>query len=420
MKQQHLGFSVAAVLAALCTVPAYAIDMTAGDWKFSVDGNVNVDYIDSHCQSHPVTIVTVGGACTQNGSSSDVSNVSNGLLPAAITFGMSTTQAGIDLAAHFGLYPGISSNDGGSPNLQASGGPTNVALATTGLDVRQVYMTFGNSDIGTFTLGRNFGLFAFDVIINDMTLPGVGVAGGASTPSPANTSLGSIGFGYLYTDTLAQMDWTSPTYAGFNFTIGIYDPLNSLTEPGTPATKTAPGVHGKLTYTMPLGSADSGTKLYVSVAGIDQKQEYTVTGTNGEYTSRGVDIFAKLDVSAFSFFGYYYTGSGLGTTGLFILADDGLGDARNSNGYLLQATYTLGQWKFGVNYGVSKLGYANAQDAIDVPNLLEKNEKYTAGVYYSLTKNLTLLSEFSHVETLAHDDLSNNSNDFNIGAFLSF
>src|SRR5579863_893381 len=420
MKQQHIGFSVAAVLATLCAAPAYAIDMTAGDWKFSVDGNVNVDYVDSHCQGNPATIVTVGGACTQNGSSSNVSNVSNGLLPAAITFGMSTTQAGIDLAAHFGLYPGIDSNDGGSPNLQATGGPKNVALATTGLDVRQVYMTFGNKDMGTFTLGRNFGLFAFDVIINDMTLPGVGVAGAQATANPANTSLGSIGFGYLYVDTLAQMDWTSPDFAGFNFTIGIYDPVNSLTEPGTPSPKTAPGFHGKVTYTLPFGSSDSPGKFYMSIAGIDQKQDYTVGGTNGEFSSRGADIFAKLDISAFSFFGYYYYGDGLGTTGLFILADDGLGNSRKSDGYLLQATYTMGQVKLGVNYGVSKLDYGSAQDAINIPNLLEKNEKWTGGVYYSLTKNLTLLGEFSHVITLAHDDLSNNSNNFNVGAFLSF
>jgi len=32
--------------------------------------------------------------------------------------------------------------------------------------------------------GRNFGLFGFDAIINDMTLPGVGVAGSARARRP--------------------------------------------------------------------------------------------------------------------------------------------------------------------------------------------------------------------------------------------
>src|ERR1700730_15805792 len=228
------AFRLAAAFAAtLAATAAGAVDIVSGDWKFSVNGNINVDYIYSSCQSASSAqkIDTVGGACTGSASGSSVSNVGNGLLPAAITFGISTTQNGYDIAAHFGLYPGIATNDGGSPNLQANGKPTNVGLGTTGLDVRQVFMTFGNKDIGTFTLGRNFGLFAFDAIINDMTLPGVGVAGSASSASPSNTTVGSIGFGYLYPDTLAQIDYTTPDIAGFNATIGIFDPLNSLTAP---------------------------------------------------------------------------------------------------------------------------------------------------------------------------------------------
>ncbi|HEY3786543.1 MAG TPA: porin [Steroidobacteraceae bacterium] len=419
MKQQHIGYSVAAVLAAVFASPVHAIDMTAGDWKFSVDGNVNVDYIFSKCERAAQAIVTVGGACTGSSSGSNVSNVGNGLLPAAITFGMSTTQAGFDIAAHFGLYPGIDTNDGGSPNLQATSGATNTALGTTGLDVRQVYMTFGNSSIGTFTLGRNFGLFGFDAIINDMTLPGVGVAGSMSTATPANTSLGSIGFGYLYVDTLAQMDYTSPDISGFNFTLGIFDPVNSLTEPGTANPKSAPGVHGKVSFTMPLSSG-STDKLYLSAAGIVQKQNYDVGGVAGDFSSRGIDFFAKLDVSAFSFFGYYYTGNGIGTTALFVLADDGLGHSRKSEGYLVQATYTMGPVKLGVNYGSSRLDYGSAADGLNLPNLLDNNNKVTGGIYYSLTKNLTLLGEVSHVRTLAHNDAQNTSNNFNIGSFLSF
>src|ERR1700736_3041335 len=247
------AFRLAAALAAtLAATAAGAVDIVSGDWKFSVNGNINVDYIYSSCQSASSAqkIDTVGGACTGSASGSSVSNVGNGLLPAAITFGISTTQNGYDIAAHFGLYPGIASNDGGSPNLQSTAGAqTNVGLATTGLDVRQVFMTFGNKDIGTFTLGRNFGLFAFDAIINDMTLPGVGVAGSASSASPSNTTLGSIGFGYLYPDTLAQMDYTTPDFAGFNLTVGIYDPVNSLTvpAPAVNAPKKAPGLQAKAT-----------------------------------------------------------------------------------------------------------------------------------------------------------------------------
>ena len=427
----RLGAAISGVLAASA---AGAFDVTSGDWKFSVNGNINVDYIYSSCQSAASAepIATVGGACTGTTSGSSVSNVGNGLLPAAISFGISTTQNGYDLAAHFGLYPGIATNDGGSPNLQ-QGAPagTNVGLGTTGLDVRQVYMTFGNKDIGTFTLGRNFGLFGFDAIINDMTLLGVGVAGSASSASPANTTLGSIGFGYIYVDTLAQMDYTTPDIAGFNFTVGIFDPVNSLTDTNnTP--KKAPGVHAKATYTLKF--ADD-MKFYASVTGISQKQDgsYSVGGTTlggvvivpatvvpTQYTSNGGDIFAKFDVAGFELDASYYYGKGMGTTGLFILSSDGLGNARKSDGYLLQGTYAIGAVKVGVNYGVSKLNFANASDATNNPTLVDKNSKVTGGVYYSLTKNLTLLGEVSRVQAQAHDGNENKSTNANLGAFLAF
>jgi predicted porin len=424
---QRRLYPLATIAAGVCTLaaalPASAIDLTNADgtWKFSVNGNVNVDYIYSNCEeaSKVKAVVTVGGACTADASSNSVSSISNGLLPAAISFGISTTQAGIDLAAHFGLYPGIATNDGGSPNLQATtGGPTNVALGTTGLDVRQVYMTFGNKDMGTFTLGRNFGLFGFDAIISDMTLIGVGVAGSSSGPSPANTTLGSIGFGYIYTDTLAQMDYTTPDFGGATATVGIFDPVNSLTEPGTAGNKSAPGFHGKLAWSSKFGD---DMKLSLSATGIEQKQSYDLTGTtSGSFQSTGGDVFAKLDIGGLSLMASGYDGKGMGTTGLYILADDGHGNARGSYGYLLQATYTIQQVKFGVNYGVSRLAFANAADRAAVPDLLASNAKVTGGVYYSLTKNLTLLGEVSDVMTTAHNDNENQSVDLNVGAFLAF
>ena len=421
----------AGVLIGLMGTPAGAMDLknADGSWTFSISGNVNVHYIYSKCESSPSAIVVVAGACTGNQSGSNVSNVGNGLLPAAFSFGVSTTQNGIDLSAHLGLYPGIATNDGGSPNLQQTtgNGSSNFALGTTGLDVRQVYMTFGNKDMGTFTFGRNFGLFGFDAIIADMTLPGVGVAGSASGPAPSNTTLGSIGFGYIYVDTLAQMNYTTPDFSGLNFTIGIFDPLNSVTNADTVAPKKAPGFHGKVAWTVPVSNT---TKFYASATFISQKQNYICSspvcaaslgaGTAYSYDGTGFDVFAKIDVAGFEAFAYYYHGSGLGTTGFFIFSDDGRGNKRDSNGYLVQATYKVGDVKFGANYGVSKLDFANAVDQAALPTLVDKSRKVTGGVYYSLTKNLTLLGEVSDVHADAHNGNSNHSTNANVGAFLAF
>lgn len=418
--QQSFRLLVAGVCFAVLTLPAAAVEFKTpdGNWTFSISGNVNVHYIYSDCESSPVPIIQ-GLACTGTPSGNNVSNIANGLLPAAFSFGVTTTQNGIDIGAHLGLYPGIATNDAGSPNLQAnsSNGSSNTALGTTGLDVRQVYLTFGNKEMGTFTLGRNIGLFGADAILADMTLPGVGVAGSASGAAPANTTLGSIGLGYIYTDWLAQIDYTTPDISGFSFTVGIFDPINSIGDTGTTAGKKAPGIHGKVADTVDLGG---GSKLYVSVAALEQKQDHYTGTTTYDYDGTGIDVFAKWTWTELEVFGYYYHADGLGTTGLFVLSSDGLGNKRSSSGYMAQATYKFGDLKLGVNYGVSKLDCANAADCAAHLTLVEKNRKVTVGGYYSLTKNLTLLAEVSDVHADAHNGTSNHSKNGNIGAFLSF
>jgi predicted porin len=417
------------LLAALASSPAGAIDLknADGSWTFSFDGEVNVDYIYSSCQSPTSAAVVDGGlTCVGTPNGNSASNIGNGLLPAAFTFAAATTQDGIDLAAHLGLYPGVAANNSGNPNIGplVEGGASNTALATTGLDIRQVYLTFGNKDMGTFTAGRNIGLFAADVILNDMTLPGVGAPGAAASSAPANTTLGGIGFGYIYTDWLAQIDYTTPDISGFSATIGIFDPINSLSDPGTPDPKKAPGFHAKLTYTLPIVE---GTKLYLSAAFLTQQQYYETaipTTPTYSYTGNGVDIFAKLDVQDLELIGYYYHATGLGTTALFDMGAFGAGQTRTSDGYFAQATYKFGQLKLGVNYGESKLDHANAADQAANPFLLDNNRKVTVGLYYQLTKNLMLLGEYSNVKSTAQtsglNGDSNSANTVDVGVYLGF
>ena len=416
MKYQRLRLSkaVAAVLGAAAFAPAaHAIDINAGDWKLSIDGNVNAHYIYSRCDTSPA-VIAGGLACTDTDSSS--SSVSNGLLPAALSISGATTQSGYDIGFTFGLYPGISTNDGGSPNLQATNAPTqattHTALGTAGLDVRQVFLTFGNKDMGTVMAGRNIGLFGADAILNDMTLLGVG-AGNGPYAAPANTSLGSIGLGYIYTDWLSQIDYTTPDLMGIKATVGIFDPLNTLGQ--IPASKKAPGFHAKVAYT--------AGPLYLSASGLVQQQRNTTTDllvNNGNYTSWAVDFGGKYDIAGFEVAGWYYTGKGVGTTGLFVNSDDGAGDPRNSNGFLAQATYKFMQTKFGINYGQSRLQAASGDTGIARADLVENNNKITFGVYQDLTANLMLILEFSRIASLNQAGQENTSRNVNIGAFLKF
>lgn len=392
-----------------CGAPAYAVEITAGDWKFTANGNVNVHYIRSSCEDETALGVTGGLACRGSAGEDKNSSISNGLLPAALALGASTTQNGYDIAVTFGFYPGISTNDG-SPNLQQGATITNTALGTTGLDIRQVFMTFGNDQLGTFMLGRNIGLFGADAILNDMTLPGVGAVNSGAVnltgSAPANTSLGSIGLGYIYTDWLAQMNYTTRDFNGLKFTVGIFDPLEPILQ-GAATPEASPGFHAKAAYT-------SGP-LYLSATFISQKNE-GLTDT-ADFDSSGFDVGGKFTLGDLEFLAWYYQGKGLGTTALYLFSDDGAGGERDSDGFLAQVTYKLGDTKLGINYGESNLDLASGEV---VSALVETNKKFSVGAYHSLTKNLTLLAEFTDVNSEAHNGNENDSSNFNIGAYLSF
>ncbi len=114
---------------------------------------------------------------------------------------------------------------------------------------------------------------------------------------------------------------------------------------------------------------------------------------------------------------YYYNGKGVGTTELFVLASDGLGRERDSDGFLAQVTFKAGMTKFGLNYGESNLDLASGEVN---PGLVKKNSKYTLGVYHNLTEALTLLAEFSDIKSEAQNGAENKARTFNVGAFLAF
>lgn len=398
--------ATAVVAASFMPRSAAAVEVAAGDWTLTASGNVNVYYIHSSCEEQTTLGITGGLACRGAAGEDTSSSVSNGLLPAALAIGAKTNQKGLDLSVTFGFYPGISTNDA-SPNLQNGATITNpnVALGTTAIDMRQVFMTVGNDKIGEFMLGRNIGLFGADVILNDMTLPGVG-AGNGNYAAPANTSLGSIGLGYIYTDWLGQMNYTTPSLGGFKLTVGIFDPLEPITQ-GTATPEGSPGYHAKVAFKSDV--------FYASASFISQKHEGPLNV--GDFDSRGFDVGAKVTLGGFEVLGWYYDGKGMGTTALYLFGATITGEERDSDGFLAQATYKFGDLKLGVNYGQSNLDLAPGEAPSD---LVKTNEKYTAGVYYSVTENLTAIVEFSDVKAEAHNGIENDSNTFNIGAYLSF
>lgn len=427
---QRKQFRLTPLAIGLCTLfaagTASAVNLTTpdGQWTFSINGNINADLVYTQCAEGGGPnggLLCANKTASQPAGSGDrgTSSVNTGLLPTAIVFGVATTQEGYDLKAVFGFYPGITSHAGADPNGVAGLG-TPIGLQTTQIDTRQAFVTVGNKSMGTFKAGRDFGLFGFDAIINDMTIPGVGVEG-FMAPAPGNTSLGSIGYGYIYTDTLAQIDYTTPNVNGLEFTGGVYEPLNQVNLTGlsdaTSSSKSTPGFHERIKYKFDT----NGLKGFISSAGIAQRQTglTSPTSANKSAFAWGLDVTGVVNAGPLSLMLSGYDARGLGTTALFYDGYDLRGEARRSWGYLAQATYkVMPKLKLGVNYGVSRLGKASGEND---PTLVFENSKVTVGAYWSALPNLTLLTEVTRA--FAKSQSHNNdiaTNNFNVGAFFSF
>ncbi len=404
---------VTAMGAALFLLPmtqAFAgVDFQAGDWKVDIAGNVNAFYVNASCDNGANTTVGGGLACT--GSSETA--VRNGLLPAALVFNAKTRQDGYDIGVTIGFYPGINSSAGSQVN---TGGGLPAALQTPGIDARQAFFTFGDASWGTIKMGRDIGIFGRDAILDDMTLLGVGSTGGNAAPS--NTSLGRIGLGYIYTDWEPQITYTTPNYSGFSFSAGVFQPLTPLTDP-TYSRHDSPQFQAGVSYAWGNAKNDEMTgKVWADV--VSQKAQMSGSapaGVDGSFTGSGFDAGVKLGFGGFEGVLYGYSGSGIGTTGLYVLPVSATGQKRDSSGGYAQLAYKTGKVKFGVSYGESKLDLASGEA---VSNLVKRNSSGVAGIYYSLTPSVTLVGEYINTKAKAWNGNEATEDTFALGGIIFF
>ncbi len=391
MSKNKLFLAMSCTALTALSFNAQAVSWDTGDWKLSLSGNVNAHYVMTSCdasdlQSGGTTLTSLQcfQATDENGNPDNVSSIQNGLLPAALVFNAATTQEGYDIAATIGVYYGTNSNE---------------ALGFSTVDARQIFLTFGNDDMGSFKFGRDFGLFGFDAIIADMSLIGIGA--GFTPAEPGHTTLGGLGFGYVYVDRLTQINYTTPSMNGFTGTIGIFQPLDG----NGGLSGNTPGIHGKLAYSWSgnMPGAVSATFL---------NQDINTTAGTSESIS-GFDVFGKMSIGDIGLAASYFDGEGMSTLALGGLVlpgfDAATGTPEESSGYMLQGTYQLNKTKLGLNYSASQ-----SDKLVDVDNT-----KVTLGAYHSLTPNLTLLAEYTTLES----ELSagkDKSNMLNFGAFMSF
>ena len=383
MKRLALLLVAVALLLPAAANAQLTMQMSNG-WSFSFAGNVNAFWVFSKV----------------NNSGPANSSVRTGLLPAFATFEAKGKEAGMNLGVHFGFAPQINNGGGVHDNFG------NGTQAGAQIDMRQVYLTVGGQ-WGQILAGRELGLFSRQNILNDMTLFGVGAVG-IGGGQGGGTTLGRIGYGYLYPNFDAQLTYSTRAGRPAQLSIGAFQPSNLQGErsPTTglctvPATcafvvTKIPRVEAELTY-----NQKSGKNKYMFWAG-GLWQSTSNAATAGQTASSvGGTAGVRGDFSDLSVVVTGYIGKGVGTTLLFG-GGERAGTAatstelRSSDGGYVQLGYTLNKkTTVGASWGFSRLkNNATAAPAGDGNELVRSNlYAYTVGIYHQWTKSLKLVFE---------------------------
>jgi hypothetical protein len=385
-----MGLAVGAASAAEAQL---TMQMSNG-WSFTFGGNVNA-FLVYEKEDDGGSTVTPGGVV---GNSADgASRIRTGLLPAFAVFDAKGKEGNTDLGVHFGFAPQIQCGAAAGQVLHDCFGAQ--------IDMRQVYLTLGGA-WGQILAGRELGLFGRQNILTDQTLFGVGATGGQFS---GGTTLGRIGFGYIYPQFKAQMTYSTAAGRPFQLSIGLFDPASN------PPYNTIeiPRLEAEGVW------SQGNTKVWFG--GLLQNNSTGAAGTDESATSWGGSGGVRFGSPSFSLTASGYYGMGLGTTLLYTLgngtAGTGVGgdDLRKSYGGIGQVTFTPANSKvtIGGSWGISILQNADAEADFKTKNWLA-----SGGIYYQATKSLKAVGEFNYAVT--SDDVDTNEDNKSIAPAVGF
>jgi len=403
--------------------PCSAAVVVAGGengWQFSTDGIVDVFSTYNSTSPLPsgkrsLSLLSVGG----NESSADQRfGVGIGLLPSVVAFNVKApTTNGVDSAVRVGIYPAIQ-----------NGADGNRFNTSPNIDFREFFYTAKGS-YGELLAGRALNLYQGKNILNDMTLLTAGVV-----PGPAfrgNTTLGHIGYGYLYTNFGPQLRYTTPDLAGTKIAILVGEPYKISADTGK---TNSPRVEAEISYAKTLGGASvqawlSGLYQTAPRRDTDEVVSPTVTrvvarkGENNQSIGGAGGVSAGL--SGVNLMVSGYGGQALGMVsaqdGDFLgsTSTDGAGKERIHWGFLTQATYKLTpSVMLGVNYGQSRQEQSDFDKTDTSISQIKNQEAAVATVTYNLNKFTQFIAEYSYAQNTWQDNAKQHSNQVALGTMF--
>jgi hypothetical protein len=394
MKSAQLFTGLLACLVVLAiSVPASA-GITLYDKEettFGVDGSFNTFYVYSDSDKNAEMEALLGKPDREQ------SRVKMGFLPNWIGFNFSKQVGDLKLGGRSSFWVNI--ND------------SQTAVTDTGIDVRQFYATVG-SGWGQVLIGKDFGLFSRSNIFLDEILQGYGnVSDTLGLIDGGGVSFGNIGTGYIYPMPSAQITYRTPDLAGFKLAVGLIDPAHTTS--AADVEEKMPRIEGELTYNYKLGENGSitawGGFLY-------QESE----SDTGDIESKGISYGIKARIAGLGLHASGFDAEGVGlllgpaVDNAFSFTRDLSGDEAESDGYLLQASYILGNARFVASYGKNEIDDA----AAFIPGDWE-NETITGAVFYAVNDYLSLVGEYN-VNTIEIGSAEEETKTVALGGIVNF
>ncbi len=413
-KKTLVALGLIAATSMAVTAPANAAITLGGanGWEFSTDGIVDLFSYHTSTEKLPtgaraLSLLSVGGNEAKNDSRF---GMGIGLLPSVIAFNVKApTTNGVDSSVRVGIYPALQ-------NSGKTVGDGERFNTNPNIDFREFFYTAKGS-AGELLVGRALNLFQGKNILNDMTLLGSGVVPGAAFHG--NTTLGHIGYGYLYTNFGPQFRYTTPDMGGTKVAVSIGEPYKVSADTGK---TNSPRLEAELSYAGKFG----GTAVQGWLSGLYQsstRSDDVKVARHGENnTSTGAACGASVSMNGLGLMASGYYGKGLGMVsvqdGDFLgsTSTDAAGKERTHLGFLAQATYAVTPAvTLGVNYGQSRQKESDA-DKKSATSPVETQGAATASVTYAFNSFTKFTAEYTNAKNTWMDSKTQKSDQFALGS----
>jgi len=409
---KKLSLVVAALILTLTSLQsAEAAFVIGGEngWQLSTDGIVDV--FATYATTSPLpggtrSLSLLGGS---PGAYDQHFGVGVGLLPSVIAFNVKApTTNGVDSTVRVGIYPNIQNKSGTrfdtSPNI----------------DFREFFYT-AKGAYGELLAGRALNLFQGKNILNDMTLLTAGTIPGSAFRG--GTTLGHIGYGYLYTNFGPQIRYTTPDMGGVKVAIEVAEPYKISADT---AKTNSPRIESEISYAAKFG----GTSVQAWLSGLYQTAPRSnaagVARAGKDDESIGGAYGVGVGFSGLNLLASGYGGRGLGmlsaqdgdVLGATDTSTDANGKQRLAWGYLLQATYQLTpSVKLGTNYGQTRQELNNNEPAGGTI-IMKNQESAVVMAAYNFNKFTQFVAEYIYAQNTWMDGAKQHSNQFALGTMF--